>query len=273
MATSIGNLNVKLTAGIGGFAAGLSKGGRHVDTLRGKVDALTSRVGKLAVVGGSLLGAGGLAAGLGTGVKLAADYEQAEVAMTTMIGSATKAEAVLSDLNDFAASTPFEMPGLTDATKKLLAFGSTPGGVIDELRMLGDIAAGIGQPVDQLAELYGKARVQGRLFAEDINQLTGRGIPIIAALAKQFGVADSQVKALVQSGQVNFGHLEAALRDLTAEGSQFGGMMAAQSQTLSGQWSTLRDNVGLALREFAKAGIEIFNVTGAIEGLTVAVQS
>lgn len=273
MATNIGNLNVKLTAGIGGFAAGMSKGGRHVDTLRGKVDGLTSKIGKLAVVGGSLLGAGGLAAGLGTGVKLAADYEQAQVAMTTMIGSATKAEAVLSDLNDFAASTPFEMPGLTDATKKLLAFGSTPDGVIGELRMLGDIAAGIGQPVDQLAELYGKARVSGRLFAEDINQLTGRGIPIIAALAKQFGVADSQVKSLVQSGQVNFGHLQAALRDLTAEGSQFGGMMAAQSQTLTGRWSTLRDNVGLALRDFARVGLEIFNVTGAIEGLTVAIST
>ena len=207
MATQIGALNVKLTAGIGGFARGMSQSGSYVDSLQSKVGGLTSKIGKLAVAGGALLGAGGLAAGLGTGVKLAADYEQAQVAMTTMIGSASKAEAVLSDLNDFAASTPFEMPGLTTATKKLLAFGSTPEAVIGELRMLGDIAAGIGQPVDQLAELYGKARVSGRLFAEDINQLTGRGIPIIAALAKQFGVADSEVKSLVQSGAVNFGHV------------------------------------------------------------------
>jgi tape measure domain-containing protein len=272
VATSIGNLNVKLTAGLSGFARGMQRGGGYVDTLQNKVGGLTSKIGKLATVGGALLGAGGLLAGLGTGVKLAAEYEQAGVAMATMIGSASKAEAVLADLNDFAASTPFEMPGLTDATKKLLAFGSTPDAVIGELRMLGDIAAGIGQPVDQLAELYGKARVSGRLFAEDVNQLTGRGIPIIAALAKQFGVADAEVKSLVQSGRVNFGHLQAALQDLTADGSQFGGMMAAQSQTLAGRWSTLRDNVGLALRDLARAGIETFNVTGAIEGLTVAIQ-
>ena len=273
MSTSIGNLNVKLTAGIGGFARGMGQGGRYVDTLQTKVGGLTQKIGRLATVGGALLGAGGLVAGLGTGVTLAAQYDQAGVAMATMIGSASKAEKVFSDLNDFAASTPFEMPGLTDATKKLLAFGSTPDAVISELRMIGDIAAGVGQPIDQLAELYGKARVSGRLFAEDINQLTGRGIPIIGALAKQFGVADSEVKSLVQSGRVNFGHLQQALRDLTAEGSQFGGMMAAQSQTLAGRWSTLRDNVGLALRDFARTGIEIFNVTGAIEGLTVAIST
>jgi tape measure domain-containing protein len=91
--------------------------------------------------------------------------------------------------------------------------------------------------------LYGKARVQGRLFGEDINQLTNRGIPIIQELAKQFGVSDSEVKKLVASGEVGFPAIEKAFVSLTSEGGKFAGMMEAQSKTTTGLFSTLKDTV------------------------------
>jgi tape measure domain-containing protein len=81
------------------------------------------------------------------------------------------------------------------------------------LARIGDVSAGVQAPVNELAELYGKARVQGRLFAEDINQPTGRGIPIIGELAKPFGVSDSEVKKLIESGQVSFPAIEQAFID------------------------------------------------------------
>ena len=71
----------------------------------------------------------------------------------------------------------------------MIAFGEAADSVPDTLHRIGHISAGIQAPVNQIAELYGKARVQGRLFAEDINQPTGRGIPIIQELAKQFGIS------------------------------------------------------------------------------------
>jgi tape measure domain-containing protein len=113
--------------------------------------------------------------------------------------------------------------------------------------MLGDIGSAVGVPLGDIAEIYGKARVQGRLFAEDINQLTGRGIPIIQALAKQFGVADSGVRKLVEDGKIGFPQLLAAFQAMTGAGGQFAGGMAKQSQTLLGQWSTLKDNIALAV--------------------------
>ena len=203
-----------------------------------------------AMIAGAL-GVGGLGAALGVGVKLSAEFEQAEVAFTTLLGSADAAKQVIGDLSDFAASTPFQFPSLKDAARSLVAFGVEQKALIPTLRAVGDVAAGIGAPIGDIAEIYGKARVQGRLFMEDINQLTGRGIPIIQELAKQFGVAESEVRNLVSTGSVNFGHLQRAFVDLTSDGGKFTGMMDAQSKTAAGLWSTLKDNAGLAAKEVA----------------------
>lgn len=224
-----------------GFAAGIGGVGRG-----------------LVGVGAAAVGVfGGLAGALAFPTQLAANLETTTVAFETMLGSAEKAQSLLGELRDFAASTPLSFDEISGAAKKLLAFGVASEDVTGTLQRIGDVASGIGAPIGEIAEIYGKARVQGRLFAEDINQLTGRGIPIIQELAKQFGVAESEVKKLVESGAVNFGHLEEAFRSMTGEGSQFGGMMAKQSQTLTGLLSTLRDNVLTALIPLGAAVAEV----------------
>src|SRR5690606_32479972 len=95
---------------------------------------------------------------------------------------------------------------------------------------------------------YGKARVQGTLFAEDINQLVGRGIPVIQEFAKQLGVSESEVKKLGSEGKITFSMLEQAFVNLTSEGGKFHDMMQRQSETLSGKWSNLTDTAGEFLR-------------------------
>ena len=187
-------------------------------------------------------GASALAGGI-KAVTSAANFEQTKVAFTTLIGDAAKAEETLLKLRELGAQTPFEFPELADAGRKLIAFGESADSVPDTLRRIGDVSAGVQAPVNEIAELYGKARVQGRLFAEDINQLTGRGIPIIGELAKQFGVSDSEVKKLVESGQVGFPQIEQAFVSMTSQGGKFAGMMEAQSKTTSGLFSTLKDTI------------------------------
>jgi len=219
--------------------AGLGKGGALALQ---KGFALTGTALKAGI--GTALAGGAAAVGAGVkAVNAAADFEQTQVAFTTLIGDAQKAEETLLKLRKLGAQTPFEFPELADAGRKLIAFGEGADTVPETLRRIGDVSAGIQAPVNEIAELYGKARVQGRLFAEDINQLTGRGIPIIRELAKQFGVSDSQVKKLVESGQVGFPAIEQAFISLTFEGGKFSGMMAAQSQTTTGLFSTLKDAI------------------------------
>lgn len=164
---------------------------------------------------------------------------------------------------------------ISTAARQLLAFGGSADTVVDELRMLGDIAAGTGQPLGELSELYGKAKVQGRLFGEDINQLTGRGIPVIGALAKEFKVSESKVKGLVEQGKIGFPELQRALASMTGDGGKFSGMMAEMSQTTAGKFSTFVDNVKLLgvelgtqvlpyANQFLDWGI---NAVGTVDGL------
>lgn len=223
----------------GSGLTGLGKGGAAALSKGFSVAGTALKVG----VGAALAGG---AAAMGVGVKAvnaAADFEQTKVAFSTLIGDAGKAEQTLAKLRELGAQTPFEFPELADAGRKLIAFGESADSVPETLRRIGDVSAGVQAPVNEIAELYGKARVQGRLFAEDINQLTGRGIPIIQELAKQFGVSDSEVKKLVESGKVGFPNIEQAFISMTSQGGKFAGMMEAQSKTTSGLFSTLKDTI------------------------------
>ena len=169
-------------------------------------------------------------------------HEQFQVAMTTMFkGNRNEAELLGNQLREFAKVTPFELGEIQDATKMMIAYGSTSGGVVNELKMLGDISSGVGQPLSEIAYLYGTLRTQGRAYAMDIRQFAGRGIPIIEALAKQFGVSKDKLMELVSQGKVGFPQVEAALKSLTAAGGQFNNMMEAQAKTLKGQVSNLSD--------------------------------
>jgi len=223
----------------GAGLAGLGKGGALALQKGFALSGLAIKAG----IGGALAGGAAAVAGGVKAINAAADFEQTKVAFTTLIGDAAKAEETLAKLRVLGAETPFEFPELADAGRKLIAFGESADSVPETLRRIGDISAGIQAPVNEIAELYGKARVQGRLFAEDINQLTGRGIPIIQELAKQLGVSDSEVKKLVPYGEVGFPAIEQAFISLTSEGGKFAGMMEAQSKTTSGLFSTLKDTI------------------------------
>jgi len=230
-ATELVGASAKRMAKMSGAGlAGLGKGGAAALQKGFSVAGTAFKAG----IGAALAG-GTAAVGIGTkAITAAADFEQTKVAFTTMIGDAGKAEQTLAKLRQLGAETPFEFPDLADAGRKLIAFGESADTVPDTLRRIGDISAGVQAPVGEIAELYGKARVQGRLFGEDINQLTGRGIPIIQELAKQFGVSDSEVKKLVESGKVGFPNIEKAFISLTSKGGKFSGMMEAQSKRASG---------------------------------------
>ena len=233
-------LSVTLGADISALKRSLEHAVGAVKGSAGRMSAIAATGMKVGL--GAALAGGAAAVGVAVkAVTSAADFEQTKVAFTTLIGDAGKAEQTLAQLRKLGNETPFQFPELADAGRKLIAFGEGSDTVTETLRRIGDVSAGIQVPIGEIAEIYGKARVQGRLFAEDVNQLTGRGIPIIQELAKQFGVNDSEVRKLVESGKVGFPQIEKAFIDMTSQGGKFFGMMEAQSHTTKGLWSTLMD--------------------------------
>jgi len=175
-------------------------------------------------------------------VSAVSQIEKLETGLTTLLGSANLAKETLSDLQSFAANTPFQLPGIASAANKLLAFGFAQDGLIDRLKTLGDVAAGSNSDLESVALIYGQVGAAGKLTGERLLQFQERAIPIGAAIAKSLGVAESQVKDLVSSGKVGFKEFETAFNSLTESGGQFNGALQAQSKTVGGVLSTLSDN-------------------------------
>lgn len=152
-------------------------------------------------------------------VETRGEIQQLEVAFTTMLGSVEKSARLMAELTEFAATTPFEMTDVAGGAKQLLAYGMEAEKIVDTLRRLGDVAAGLSIPLGDLVYLYGTTMVQGRLYTQDFNQFLNRGIPLVGELAKQFGVAEGEVKKLVESGLVGFPEVEKAIKSMTDEGA------------------------------------------------------
>lgn len=217
-------------------------------------------------IGGIIAGLGAAGLAIGTFIDDASRFEEVQIQFETLIGDAGRAEDALNELADFAATTPFQFEDLAAAGRNLLAFGTTAEELTPTLRRLGDISAGIGAPLGEISEIYGKIRVQNTVYSEELNQLTGRGIPVIQELAKQFGVAEAEVKKLASTGKITFPDIERAFISLTSAGGRFAGLTQNLSASFTGQLSTFRDNIdgisrsiGQALLPAATASLNILN--------------
>lgn len=198
------------------------------------------------------------------------EFQAIEIALSTILGSEEKAMGLVAQLKDTAAKTPFDMKGVASGAKMLLAYGESADTVNDTLIKLGNIAAGLSQPLGDIVYLYGTTMTQGRLYTQDLNQFTGRGIPMIRELAKEFGVAESEVKKLVEEGKVGFPEVQRVVENLTNETGMFYNLMERQSAAVTGKISNLEDAWASALDEMGQSS-EGFLYSG-IEGATYLVE-
>ena len=198
------------------------------------------------------------------------EFQKLEVAFNVMLGSADKADNLMAQLIHTAATTPFDLEGVAQGAKQLLAYGMEAEKVNETLIRLGDIAAGLSMPLNDLVYLYGTTMAQGRLYTQDLNQFTGRGIPMIQELAKVFGVAESKVKDLVEAGKVGFPEVQKVIENLTGEGSKFGGLMEEQSKTVTGQIRNIEDDIASMFNDVGKQSEGVINTT--LSGVTYMVE-
>lgn len=192
-------------------------------------------------------------------IQVRGEFQQLEVAFTTMLGSSEKANVLMAQLTETAAKTPFDLQGVANGARQLLAYGTSAEDVNETLIRLGNIAAGLSQPLGDLVYLYGTTMTQGRLYTLDLNQFTGRGIPMIKELAKEFGVAESEIRGMVEAGMIGFPEVQKVIQNLTNEGGMFFNLMQEQSKTITGQISNIGDSFSMMLNEIGKANEGIIN--------------
>lgn len=229
--------------------------GAKIDGLRKEIDSvqkiLKQKFGSkgLGISESSLevLGGFGLViAGIGAAsVKAAADMEQTRKAFTTLLKNATLAKDFLAELETFAANTPFELPGLLQASKKMLAFGFTAQQVIPVLTAVGDSAAalGMGQDgIDRLTIAIGQMQAKGKVSAEEMLQLAEAGVPAWQMLADAMGTSIPQAMKMAEKGTIDSATGIQAI--ISGMNSKFGGMMQEQSSTINGMLSNIQDSFG-----------------------------
>lgn len=225
--------------------------GQRIDALLGKLKETAAMIG------------------VGFGVKefgrkvmeVRGQFQQLEMAFTTMLQSESKANDLMNQLVRTAATTPFDLQGVAEGAKQLLAYGTSAEEVNGTLVRLGDIAAGLSIPLNDLVWLYGTTMTQGRMFTQDLRQFQGRGIPIAEEIAKIKGVAVDAVGELVTAGKVTSDVVKQAIENMTEEGSKFGGLMEAQSHAVTGQIRNIEDSIDTMFNSIGQKSEGIINTT------------
>jgi len=184
-----------------------------------------------------------LSSGIRKTVEAAREMETIETQLKVILGSAEDAAQVMRELQEFAANTPFEIQGIANSAKQLLAFGVSQRQVIPILQQLGDAAAGSGQRIEDLTIPYGRLISTQKLTLIELDKFQDRGIPIFNELKRVSGISLGEMRKAITNGKLSFQDFQKALNNLTGEGGTFFNAMTERSKTLDGVISNLDDSL------------------------------
>lgn len=243
-------------SGVQGQVSGISRG------FSGAMGVVSRFSGALAGIG-AVTTAGGM-------LKLAADAEQSAVQFRALLGSGDAAKQMLSEIDAFAASTPFEQLQLQKAAQALLNYQTPAGEVLSILRQLGDAAAISGADLGELTTVYGRAVANGKVLTQDLEMMVDRGVQIIPSLMQQVGAAtQGEFRKMVSEGRVSGDHLRAAFEAMSAAGGVYERGMAQLADTTAGRFSTMTGNLKREATELGQMFLPLASeVTAGVVGMT-----
>jgi tape measure domain-containing protein len=234
----------KLKSDLRGATAAVERSGNRMK--RSMKTSSASMLASLGRVKGAIAAVAVAFAALGAAVVgPTAALERMQVAFTSALGDASKANALIDELKEFSAKTPFQLENIGQAARQLLAAGVAAKDITETLKVLGDIASGANIPLSDMASIFAKIENKGKAMTEELLQLSDRGIPILQILADKMGVSKDAIFELASQGKISAKVIGEAFEEMTSKGGMFADQMAKQSETLSGKWSTLKDNAGL----------------------------
>lgn len=257
---NLGDMVVRVGADTEQFLSGMAGVSR---TLQAAEKSVQSHVAGWRALGSALTSVGATLsmsvtaplAGLGLAAATSAgQLEMVQTAMTNLLGSQEQAKSLIADLQQLAAETPFQFEQLVQGSRLLLAYGFQAQQIVPILKTVGDAAAGVGagsEGIDRIIRAIGQMQAKGAVAAQEMQQLAELGIPSWQILADAAGTSISEIQKAVESRLVPSAKAIPAL--LEGLSTKFGGMMDMQSQTLIGRWSTLKDQIQLALIDIGNA--------------------
>lgn len=181
-----------------------------------------------------------------------AEMEQYTTSLEVMLGSASKASAMIEKMRDFAAKTPLTLENVISGGTMLMSYGVDESNLIDTMTKLGDLASGNAEKMDRITLAYGQMLAKGKVTGEELMQMTEAGVPLQTALADSIGVTGEEFSKMVSKGEVGIDALNKAITELTTGDGKFAGMMEKQSETMQGMLSTVQDNISEFFRKMGE---------------------
>ncbi len=181
-----------------------------------------------------------------------AEMEQYTTSLEVMLGSASKASAMIENMREFAAKAPLTLENVISGGSLLMSYGVDESNLIDTMTKLGDLASGNAEKMDRITLAYGQMLAKGKVTGEELMQMTEAGVPLQTALAESIGVTGEEFSKMVSKGEVGIDDLNKAITGLTTGNGKFAGMMEKQSQTMQGMLSTLKDNLSEFMRKMGE---------------------
>lgn len=223
----------------------------------------------------SKLGSAALSAAEGfisSGIEYNAQIEKYTTGFTNMLGSAEAAQQVMSQIQEDAAKTPFDVESLTKANQYLISAGENASYARNTIMALGDAVSATGGGNDELNRMSQNLQQianTGKATAADIKQFAYAGIDVYGILADYTGKSTAEVQKMA----ISYDLLTQALQAASEEGGRYYNSMDTQSQTMNGRVSTLKDNVsqlaGLLTGDLS-SGVGV--VIGNLNDMLVAAQ-
>lgn len=225
------------------FTNQVQKEGKQLDT------AFSGLSGKLAAFFSIAAGAGLV----NQIIKVRSEFQQLEISFQTMLGNKEKADKLMQEVIQFAATTPFELTNLASATKQLLAFGVASEDVMGIMKSMGDVSAGLGVPIERLILNFGQVKNMGKLGGRELRDFAVAGVPLLGELAKNLGKTEEAITAMVSAGKIGYEDVKKAFESMSGAGGRFDDLMAKQSKTMTGQISNLKDSVARMFDEIGQS--------------------
>lgn len=188
-------------------------------------------------------------------IGLAAHWESVTTSFTSIIGDAQIANDTLLKLRKFADWSPFSTVEVLDASRIMLAMGTSADKLVSQMMVVGEVASALGQDFKQLAIIHGRNLVQGRMYLYDINQYLNHAIPVWEGLGKIFNIDEKSVEGkatlrqMVEDGLITAQHIDQIFRDMAKHGGRFYKGMENASKDLKGLFETMKSEIENALRE------------------------
>lgn len=274
-----------------------TKGGqavmREVGRLQQRIDAADTSVNRLSSsVGGrlkdafmSLPGAAfftnpivALSTGIGVVSKLGMEADTTATAFRVLLGSQEASAEMLDRINEYAKYSPYDRLGAQNAIRTMLGFGVAADTVIQDLKMIGDVAGGNNSRLQSLALAFGQISAAGRLQGQDLLQLINAGYNPLLDISEMTGKSLSMLREEMSKGMISVNMVRAAFVRATSEGGRFYGMIDEIAQSASGRLGEMKDTALealLAIYEIVRPIIiPVFQgLTSVLNGLIPVIQA